>query len=142
MSGERNAAYHVPTNGMGSPRMDTYPSEIPGFGRGKHGEVVLPRPLGSRREKKRPVFRDEMHRGGGCHSERTTVETDGLGREADHSFRDLGSYFHTTPQLDPPREKSHSPTEKSTFQPVKMKSTAKPRCNQKPDLMPSICLYF
>lgn len=28
--------------------------------------------------------------------------TDGLGHEADHSFRDFGSYFHTTPQLDPP----------------------------------------
>lgn len=63
-------------------------------------------------------------------TQRTAVRTDGLGPEVDDTFIDFGSYFHTKPQIDPPREKSHSPTEKSTFQPMKMKSTAKPRCNQ------------
>lgn len=91
--------------------------------------------LGLEEKGQRSLFSDETHRGSGqmvWGRRRTTLS------EA------LAATLTPDPSLTPrpPRGKSHSPTENSTFQPVKMKSRANPRGSQKPDPMPRICLYF
>lgn len=45
-------------------------------------------------------------------TQRTAVRTDGLGPEVDDTFIDFGSYFHTKPQLNPPKRKVPQPHRK------------------------------
>lgn len=86
----------------------THPSEIPSFGRGKHREVVLPRPLGSRREKPNVTVQGLDAQRRLCLTKRKAPWTDGWGQEVQDSFRDFRGYFHPPNPAWP-----HSLTEES-----------------------------